>query len=208
MLACASPARRTAMKKLTHSLLIFSLVVAVLGVVMVPGVSAQTGGCSTTHIVQRGETLYRIALRYRTSIADIQARNAIVNPDRIFAGQRLCISGGFVPEPNPNPNPNPGPAPAGTLRVITHTLNIRSGPGLNYGVLGQARNGHTFSVVGRTWDSNWYQIIYGAVTGNRAWVFAPLTRTANPQSLPIVNVPNAPTTPYSAYVTLNGEATT
>lgn len=192
------------MKKFVYRLLIVSLIVGALGALMVPAASAQTGGCSTTHIVQRGENLYRIALRYRTSIADLQARNAIVNPNRIFAGQRLCISGGFVPEPNPNPIP--GPLPVNMLEVRTHTLNIRSGPGLNYGVLGQARRGASFNVLGRTWDSNWYQIAYGG--NGRAWVFAPLTYTANPHSLPVVNPPSAPTTPYTAYATLTGDATT
>ena len=147
------------MSKLKISLIMLSLSLALFGTAMVP-VEAQVGGCSTTHIVQRGETLYRIALQYRTSIADLQARNSISNPNRIYAGQRLCISGGFVPQPNPNPNPGDY-TPNGSLRVTTYTLNIRTGPGLQYAVVAQARYGNTFPVMGRTWDSNWYQIAYG-----------------------------------------------
>jgi LysM repeat protein len=169
---------------------------------MVTGVEAQTGGCSTTHIVQRGENLYRIALQYRTSIADLQARNSISNPDRIFAGQRLCIAGGFVPPITPVPDNNP---PAGIGRVVTFLLNVRSGPGTQHAILRQVRFGNTFSVIGRTSDSSWYQIVLDGPGGRKAWVFARYLYTANPQSLPVISDASVP---YSASVTLNGDATT
>lgn len=56
-------------------------------------VAAQTGG---VHIVQPGENLFRIALRYGVRLADLAAANGITNPARIFAGQRLVIPGGTV----------------------------------------------------------------------------------------------------------------
>jgi LysM repeat protein len=43
------------------------------------------------HTVQRGETLYRIALNYGTSVWAIARANGIANPNRIYAGQRLAI---------------------------------------------------------------------------------------------------------------------
>jgi len=48
---------------------------------------------SRVHVVQRGENLYRIALRYGTSFQALALANGIVNPDRIYAGQRLEIPG-------------------------------------------------------------------------------------------------------------------
>jgi lipoprotein-anchoring transpeptidase ErfK/SrfK len=44
-----------------------------------------------THIVQAGETLGRIAVRYSVTTADIVAANGLANPDQIFVGQALYI---------------------------------------------------------------------------------------------------------------------
>lgn len=44
-----------------------------------------------THVVQRGETAFRIALRYGVTVEALAARNGIVNPNLIFAGQVLVI---------------------------------------------------------------------------------------------------------------------
>ena len=43
------------------------------------------------HVVQPGENLLRIALRYGVSLQDLARVNGITNPDRIFAGQVLII---------------------------------------------------------------------------------------------------------------------
>jgi putative chitinase len=53
-----------------------------------PGRTAPGG---RIHVVQRGETLYRIALNYGVSRWAIIRANHIANPNRIYAGQRLVI---------------------------------------------------------------------------------------------------------------------
>ncbi len=45
----------------------------------------------TTHVVQDGETLFRIASAYGLTVADLAAANDIIDPTRIFAGQTLSI---------------------------------------------------------------------------------------------------------------------
>jgi peptide/nickel transport system permease protein len=45
----------------------------------------------TIHVVQRGETLFRIAHHYGTTVEAISKANAIANPFRIYVGQRLVI---------------------------------------------------------------------------------------------------------------------
>jgi lipoprotein-anchoring transpeptidase ErfK/SrfK len=45
------------------------------------------------HVVKRGENLYRIALRYGTSISAIAKANGIHNTNHIYTGQRLTIPG-------------------------------------------------------------------------------------------------------------------
>lgn len=46
---------------------------------------------TVTYIVQPGDTLFRIALRYGTTLSAIAERNNIANYNRIFTGQRLTI---------------------------------------------------------------------------------------------------------------------
>jgi LysM repeat protein len=54
------------------------------------------------HVVQSGETLRSIAERYEVSMDSIMQANGIANPNRIYVGQRLTISGGVEPaEPGP-----------------------------------------------------------------------------------------------------------
>jgi LysM repeat protein len=57
-------------------------------------------GC-TTYVVQRGDTLTAIAYRYGVSVSDIVRANNLVNPNRIYAGQRLVIPCGPVTPPVP-----------------------------------------------------------------------------------------------------------
>jgi LysM repeat protein len=84
------------MKRFFHCL-IPCLVVAMLfwtaPVSAAPPGQAQAQG-SSTHIVQRGENLYRIALRYDTTVDAIVAANGLTNRNRLYVGQRLVIPDG------------------------------------------------------------------------------------------------------------------
>ena len=48
--------------------------------------------CRTTfHIVQQGDTFYRLAQQYRTTVPDIIQRNPGINPYNLQVGTRLRI---------------------------------------------------------------------------------------------------------------------
>lgn len=55
-----------------------------------------------THVVQAGENLFRIALRYGTNVEALAQANGITNPSLIYVGQTLKISG-TTSEPSPAP---------------------------------------------------------------------------------------------------------
>lgn len=59
--------------------------------------SASTGSTSApatgTYIVQRGDTLGKIAARYGTTVARLMALNGLSNPNLIWVGQRLKVTG-------------------------------------------------------------------------------------------------------------------
>jgi hypothetical protein len=73
-----------------------------------------------------------------------------------------------TPTPEVPPTPEPTPTPETARLVINNpTLNVRSGPGTNYGTIGQARNGERYDVLGQNAASSWYQINFNGQTG---WV--------------------------------------
>ena len=67
-------------------------------------------GGPVIHTVQAGENLFRIALRYGTTVDAIAQLNHIVNPWCIYVGQKLTI-------PSPGSNP-PSPVPPGKTYVV------------------------------------------------------------------------------------------
>jgi LysM repeat protein len=77
------------------------------------------------HTVRPGESLWVIARRYGSTVGAIAAANAIANPGRIFAGQRLTIPGTAAARPA---SPAPAPAPAAAPQPVVHT--IRAGESL------------------------------------------------------------------------------
>jgi LysM repeat protein len=84
----------------------------------IPTVPTQTP-TTTTYIVQPGDTLLRIALRFNTTIAAISQLNGITNPNVIRYGQRLIIpvGGGVVVPSEPSPPQPPTAAPQQTYVV-------------------------------------------------------------------------------------------
>jgi len=104
------------------------VVVVLLSVLLVPAVSASG---QVIHIVQPGETLYRIALRYGVSMYAIASANGIANLNAIYVGQRLVIPGA-VPHP---------PAPRIHIVRVGETLSsIAWHYGVNVYVLAQANH--------------------------------------------------------------------
>ena len=67
----------------------------------IPTTPSGTPGAPIVHVVQRGENLFRIALRYNTTVEAIAAASGISNPQLIYVGQRLTIpqGGGTTPPP-------------------------------------------------------------------------------------------------------------
>lgn len=78
------------------------------------------------HVVQAGETLGTIARRYGTTIGVLAALNGLSNPNFIFVGQRLFVSGssGYYPAPAP---------PAQRVHVVQAGENLYR-IALHYGV--------------------------------------------------------------------------
>src|SRR5258706_3747000 len=116
------------------------IAVLLLFVVLSPfGVFAQ----GQTHTVQAGETLFRIALNYGTTVEALMAANNIADPSLIYVGQVLVIPGAANSSPPPAtpnnsnnvsnassnavPPSSPGTyivQPGDTLNIIARKFNV------------------------------------------------------------------------------------
>lgn len=92
-----------------------------------------------TYVVQRGDSLREIALRYGISVINLIAVNPqIPNPNLIYPGQVINLPvHGTVPTVTAKPPVKPTPTPYGpqwgVLKVTyQHGLLVRTGPGKSY----------------------------------------------------------------------------
>lgn len=89
-------------------------------------VTPTTSGQEIVHVVQRGENLFRIALKYGATVKAVASRNGIVNPSLIRIGQKLFIPVGTSP-----------PSPSGNVHVVRRGENLYR-ISLRYGTTVQA----------------------------------------------------------------------
>ena len=68
------------------------------------------------YVVKSGDTLSGIAARYKTTVKKLVALNGIKNPDRIYVGERIKITGKTPSKPTP---------------VVTKTYHVKSGDTLS-----------------------------------------------------------------------------
>lgn len=72
-------------------------------------------------------------------------------------------------------------------------INVRSGPGTEYPLVGVLVGGEKVSAKGRSVAGLWIQVVYPGVEGGLAWVYAPYVTLYEAAELPIVEPPPTPT---------------
>jgi uncharacterized protein YraI len=75
------------------------------------------------------------------------------------------------------------------VSVTSATLNVRSGPGTNYSILGRLNQGQTIVATGKTADGQWLQVTYN---GAKAFVFAAYTTFSSGAAPAVAAAPAAP----------------
>jgi ABC-type branched-subunit amino acid transport system substrate-binding protein/uncharacterized protein YgiM (DUF1202 family) len=110
-----------------------------------------------------------------------------------FAGnERLTDTG--APGPEQPLQPSPTPTPDGVVgTVISAVLNVRSGPGTNFDILGQLRQGEQVRILGANIDFSWAVIEF---RGQQAWISTAsnlIEVFGNRNLVPIVAAPPTPT---------------
>lgn len=96
----------------------------------------------------------------------VQAQ-AVPGVDVSVAAQGLAIARAITPTPTPSPTPTPTltPVPQPVAVVTQGPLNLRSGPGQGYPVIGQVRSGDRLQVTGRNADGSWLRVCLAAEDG-------------------------------------------
>jgi hypothetical protein len=98
-------------------------------------------------------------------------------------------------QPQPTPTLAPPADGAAHLTVNAGALNVRRGPGTNYGILGVLHNNQQAEITGRNTDATWWQIKYPAAPGGLGWVSAAYATAENIGNVPVVNPPAPPPPP-------------
>jgi len=75
-----------------------------------------------------------------------------------------------------------------SLTVTQDAINVRTGPGTNYGIGGNASTGEVFDIIAKNAAGDWWQVC--CVAGEPVWIFSQLATVSNVESVPVAaNIP-------------------
>lgn len=95
------------------------------------------------------------------------------------------------------PASEPAPEPSQQAQLIAPgAVNIRSGPGLNYDVIGALSANTAMPIVGRNGEGTWWQI--KTPNDTRGWVANSVVEASNADAVPVTQAPPPPTAPVAA----------
>lgn len=155
-----------------------------------PAYGIATPGMSAGILGQSEDSQYWVV---RVDPANIGAGYAWVEKAYVQASNVDNIPTIQTPPPGTPVDINPPPEGVPTGIAIDY-LNVRTGPGVNYPVLGVVAPGASGELSGKSQDGNWYAVkvspdFYAA---GQAWVAAAWVRTQNADGLPVLPAPPAP----------------
>ncbi|MCA9948660.1 MAG: META domain-containing protein, partial [Anaerolineales bacterium] len=85
--------------------------------------------------------------------------------------------------------PEPEPAvPTGRITGAPQGVNVRSGPGVNFPIIGLAQNGDEGEIVGRSADNRWWAAAVPSAQDGIGWVSADFVIAINASDVPVIEV--------------------
>lgn len=122
------------------------------------------------------------------TVADASAAEAVAadNTDAVTETAAITETAA-LPEPTQSPTPASAPAVRATL-----SMNVRNGPGVEYGIVGALNGGEELVVTGKSPDGAWWQVeLPDGVSG---WVYGQLVEAVGSMDSVAVaaNIPPAP----------------
>lgn len=124
---------------------------------------------------------------YSLAVRAFNARGGESAPTTI----NLNVGGSVLsPTPTPAPTATATPVPSGVpVGVVRTDLNVRSGPGTQYQVVGRVAANTEVEIVGRNDDESWWYIVYPNTPDQRGWVAAEYAPSQNAGGVPVVDTP-------------------
>jgi uncharacterized protein YraI len=154
-----------------------------------PGATVATGalnirsGPSSAYAViatlTQGQPVVLLGRTADSGWAQVRIYNGVVGwANAAYLNANVAFSTLPVVNVSSSPSPGPGPGPSSATGTVTASaLNVRSGPGLAYGVVAGVYWGQQVTVHGRSADGGWLKISVGGVTG---WVSSHFIQTSVP----------------------------
>jgi hypothetical protein len=92
----------------------------------------------------------------------------------------------------PTKTPTPTETPTPEVVVKLTSVNVRSGPGTSYPIIGVARQGESLIVLGRNHDGSWFKV--ELADGSEGWIAASVVDfDFDPEDIPVEqNIPTPP----------------
>jgi len=130
---------------------------------------------------------------YTLEIKAFNAQNNVNEPATVPVNAVVTESG--TPTPTPSPETPTPTVPNGPTIITLTDLNVRSGPGTIYDILGLLSAGASATMTGKDETGQWWQISYEPAAGGVGWVTgnAEFSKVFNVENLPVVPAPPLPT---------------
>lgn len=131
---------------------------------------------------------------YTLEIRAYNRRGTVSSPTVITVN---TIGDGPTDTPTPTGSPDTPTATVPSVPSLTTQtdLNVRSGPSLDFDLLGLLPTGTTAEILGRSQDGQWWQIRFDPAFDDVGWVSSDpaFSRASNVETLPIIASPPTPT---------------
>jgi uncharacterized protein YraI len=121
-------------------------------------------------------------------LAEGQAAAAASSASSATEAGLAPASEGATPTP-----PEAAPTASQPLFTSNRDLNVRSGPGTNFPIIGLLKKGGSVEITGKSADGSWWQIVVSFAPEGKGWVSAAYGQAVNADAIGAVTSPATPT---------------
>ena len=99
--------------------------------------------------------------------------------------QTAILSDSAIAAPAAAATPVTAAPVSATLTIASDLVNVRSGPGTEYELVGSAATGESFAIMAKSAAGDWWQVC--CVGGQNGWVFGELATVQNADTVAVAN---------------------
>lgn len=151
--------------------------------------------------VEKGQSPFTAVLNWTPTVEgsyslSVRAFNATGRQSAPTTINLNVVGSVLTPKATATDTPTETPAAIGTpMGTVRTDLNVRSGPGTQYDIIGRLAANTDVEIVGQNSAGTWWYIVYPNAVGERGWVAAEYVPSSNAALVPLVEAPTATPTP-------------